>query len=553
MPEQKTCRQCQSPFTIDDRDRAFYAKMQVPEPTLCPECRLQRRLAWRMEWTLYMRKSDLSGCDMLSIFPPDSPYTVYHHEDWYGSKWNLDFGRDFDFSRSFFEQMNELLHATPLLGHVVVNLQNCEYVNQTGWSKNCYFTIEADHNEDTLYGYRVFFNKNCMDCLEVWRCERCYECTDCEDCFFLYFSQLCKQCRNSSFLFDCRGCSDCFGCTGLRKKQYCMFNEQLTKEEYESRMLSFDFYNPDHTRLANARFEQLKMKHPRKNFTGELNDNVSGNYINQCKDCLDCFGMTSSRDCRFCDLSRDCKDCMDFFAFGDNVERVYEVELAGSNIHNIRFCVDCWEGSFDLSYCIQCCLSSGHCFGCVGLKKQEYCILNKQYSKDEYEKLVPKIIEYMKATGEWGEFFPMHLAPYAYNETTAQEYYPLTEEEILAKELRFQKHLPFTNGKETISHEHIPWNIEEVPDSICNEVLACEATGRNYRITKQELLMYRAMKLPIPRIHFYERHRRRSALRNPHKHWKRECMKCQKEIETSYQPSRPEIVYCEECYLKEVY
>src|SRR3989338_1430745 len=191
MSEKKSCRQCHSSFPIDDRDKTFYAKMQVPERTLCPECRLQRRLAWRMEWTLYSRKSDLSGCDMLSIFPSETPYTVYHHEDWYGSKWNaLDYGRDFDFSRPFFQQMDELLHATPLLGHVVMNLQNCEYVNQTGWSKNCYFTIEADHNEDTLYGYRVFFNKNCMDCLEVWRCERCYECTDCEDCFFLYFSQL---------------------------------------------------------------------------------------------------------------------------------------------------------------------------------------------------------------------------------------------------------------------------------------------------------------------------------------------------------------------------
>jgi len=31
----------------------------------------------------------------------------------------------------------------------------------------------------------------------------------------------------------------------------------------------------------------------------------------------------------------------------------------------------------------------------------KYCILNKQYSKEEYEELVPKIIEHMQKTGEW--------------------------------------------------------------------------------------------------------------------------------------------------------
>ena len=36
-----------------------------------------------------------------------------------------------------------------------------------------------------------------------------------------------------------------------------------------------------------------------------------------------------------------------------------------------------------------------HCFGCVGFKHKQYCILNKQYTKEEYEKLVQKIIKQM--------------------------------------------------------------------------------------------------------------------------------------------------------------
>ena len=83
-----------------------------------------------------------------------------------------------------------------------------------------------------------------------------------------------------------------------------------------------------------------------------------------------------------------------------------------------------------------------NCFGCVGLKNKSYCIFNKQYSKQEYNELVPKIIEHMKhphpqplshrerVAEERGEFFPARYSPYAYNETNAYDYFPLSREEI---------------------------------------------------------------------------------------------------------------------------
>ncbi len=68
---------------------------------------------------------------------------------------------------------------------------------------------------------------------------------------------------------------------------------------------------------------------------------------------------------------------------------------------------------------------SSNCFLCVNLENKKYCILNKQYSKEEYEVLVPQIIEHMQKTGEWGEFFPVCLSPFGYNETVAQEHFKL--------------------------------------------------------------------------------------------------------------------------------
>ena len=83
----------------------------------------------------------------------------------------------------------------------------------------------------------------------------------------------------------------------------------------------------------------------------------------------------------------------------------------------------------EILYSMYCAQNVSHLFGCVGLRNKQYCVLNKQYTKDEYEKLVAKIIEQMQQRGEWGQFFHPALSPFGYNETVAQEYYPSTFEQ----------------------------------------------------------------------------------------------------------------------------
>ncbi|MCB9806736.1 hypothetical protein H6768_02390 [Candidatus Peribacteria bacterium] len=39
----------------------------------------------------------------------------------------------------------------------------------------------------------------------------------------------------------------------------------------------------------------------------------------------------------------------------------------------------------------------------------------------------------MQSTGEWGEFFPLTLSPFGYNETVAQDYFPISEKEAQKK------------------------------------------------------------------------------------------------------------------------
>jgi hypothetical protein len=57
------------------------------------------------------------------------------------------------------------------------------------------------------------------------------------------------------------------------------------------------------------------------------------------------------------------------------------------------------------------------------------CIFNTPYSVAEYSSLKQKMIDHMKSTGEWGQFFPGSFAPNPYDESWSSFYFPLSESE----------------------------------------------------------------------------------------------------------------------------
>ena len=211
-----------------------------------------------------------------------------------------------------------------------------------------------------------------------------------------------------------------------------------------------------------------------------------------------------------------------------------------------------WTAS-ELNYC-QHCFYSSYLFGCISLKRNKYCILNKQYNKEEYEQLVPKIIEHMKQTGEWGEFFPVAISPFAYNETVAQDYFPLSETEAIERGWRWKniQEPDFSDVKKKIAAEKLPENIADIPDDILEWAIVCAESGRLFKVQKGELVFYRKMRLPIPNFHPDVRHSKRMSLRNPRYLRSRNCQKCNVEIRTTYSPHQPEVVYCEQCYLQAI-
>ena len=162
---------------------------------------------------------------------------------------------------------------------------------------------------------------------------------------------------------------------------------------------------------------------------------------------------------------------------------------------------------------------------------------------------------------KYGEFFPVESSPFAYNETLAQEYFPLTKEQIIKQGYRWYDK-PKPEYKPTVKAKALPDNIKDVDNSILKEVIecqtgtvpdSCQGSGA-FRIIPSELKFYKKMNLPLPRFCPDCRHQERIKQRNPLKLWKRKCMNkpCPNTFQTTYAPDRKEIVYCEKCYLKEI-
>jgi len=261
---------------------------------------------------------------------------------------------------------------------------------------------------------------------------------------------------------------------------------------------------------------------------------------------------------------------------GDKSEFLYEgVDFGHSGARNFFGVLN--HDSMDTIYTYMC-YSSKNLFGCIGIRKGEYCILNKQYMKEDYEKLVPKIIEHMNTmpyidakgrTYKYGEFFPPEFSPFAYNETIGEEYYPIKKEEALKYGFKWRER-ENRNYNIEIQAENLPDHIKDTNDSITGKVIGClhkgecsEQCTEAFKILPEELKFYQRMNLPLPRLCPNCRHYQRLKKRNPLKLWHRSCMcdkenhahkgNCEVQFETSYAPDRPEIVYCEKCYQAEVY
>ena len=577
IAETKNCQNCKQAFTIEPEDFEFYEKMKVPPPTWCSRCRAQRRAVFRNERNFFRQKCGLCAKDAISVYSPGAQFPVYCQECYWSDKWDpLAFGIEYDQSKSFLDQFRELSRHAPRPALINKGSINSHYTHLCANNKDCYMLIESSNNENVLHGYWMQRSRDCVDNAYGTNVELCYETLACFDSYRLRYALTCFNCSDSWFLKNCVDCQDCFACVNIKHKKYCFFNKQLSKEEYEKAIREYrlETYKGIERALTDA--IAFYKKYPHRYAEIINSPGSTGNYMTNSKNCTSCYYAYLAEDSKYsAHILEDIKDVYDVDTAGLHAELLYEDLNTALSVSRITFSNRCWTGS-EIAYSehLDDCTS---CFGCIGLRQKSYCILNKQYSKEEYSK---RVLEIMSSMKEYGEFFPQEFSPFAYNDTIAQEYFPLERGDAAKRGYQWRDAVD-RDVRPTINARDLPKTAVETDESILKEILGCEHDGtcndnctKGFRIAPEELAFYKKMSLPLPRRCPNCRHVRRVQQLNAFKLWHRKCTcagsksenslytnavehfhkgeHCPNEFETSYAPDRPEIVYCEQCYQAEV-
>jgi hypothetical protein len=564
--EIKNCQNCKKDFVIETEDFNFYEKMKVPAPTFCPRCRMLRRMSFGNISKFYKKPCEKCKKLTICIYAPDRSDRMYCNECWWAEDWDgTEYGMDYDPERSFFEQLIELRKKSIFvaLESLYPSLVNTKYTNNSSYQKNCFMTIYADYDEHCAYTTLTNRTKDSLDCYRLRESQLCYECTGVFKCYNCKWSEELESCVDCSFCQSCYGCSNCVGCVNLSKSSYKIFNEQYSREEYFEKIKELKMDTYEGQQEMKRKSEEFWLKAPKREYHGNsLNKDVTGEYVYESKNTHDSYLVTSAEDCRYVQYLSipDTKDCYDYTGWGDGSSLLYECYIVGQGAYNNKFCSECWPEASDIEYSYYC-MGSKDCFGCVNLKRKKYCILNKQYTKEEYFKLKEKIISDMKNNPwknkaghvySYGEFLPPELSPYGYNETMSYEYDKISKNEAEKSGYNwYDVMIPEYNVSR--QSDSLPGTYLDTPKNITNEVIQCSTCERAYNINIIEMELLESFNQPVPHSCPNCRYVRRFNRTNKPDLYYRNCAKCNTNIYTPYSPDRPEIVYCEKCYQNEVY
>lgn len=302
---------------------------------------------------------------------------------------------------NFYDEYKKLLLSKPVSDVNGKSLENCAYCDYIYRSKNIYLSSYVTDSEDCFYSEYLLKARDCIDCTYVTGSELCYECTDCSGLYNCSYLENCHNCSATDFCLDCNNCIDCFGCFGLKHQQFRIFNKPYSEEIYREKVAQLK-RNPPSKIIDVLRPEFDKL--PRLSaWLYKAGGKSVGDYIYNSNNCHKCFNVSNCSNCAYVsdfldsgNASGDSFDC----DFCNKMESCYDCH-ACENCTNSNFLEHC-IGVSDSEY-MRFCYNCSNCFGCVYLQNKEFCILNRQFSRDEYILAVKKIKTELKEAKTYGQ------------------------------------------------------------------------------------------------------------------------------------------------------
>ncbi len=509
------CKQCGENFEISKEDEKYFSVHGISVPHYCRLCSWQRKLAWQNEYQVYKRKCDATGKTMISVYKDGTSFPVYEKEYWSSDKWELP-KMTYDKSRPFFEQYWELFEKVPRPSTNRVGAENSEYAHLIFDSKSCYLSFQVFQSERLIGCYRAIRLKDCANCFFCIESELLCECTNVSKGYNLKFCENCEDCSDSAFLYDCKGCRNCFMCSNLRNKLYHFKNKKFSKEEYEKKIAQYDLSMTEGQKRAKREFEASRDKFIVKASHTISCENCFGDYLVGCKNCQEIYFSDGCQDSKY--ILRGTEDITSYdCVVGGKTELCYNIVQPGwcYKCALMQNCNHCNE-----VYLSESCDDCNQCIGCISLKRGKNCILNKQYSEGQYRELKEHIFGELKKENSFEEIFDMAKSPFVYEETIADLYFP----RVLSKN-----------------------------EAVSSSGDQCAYCSRQLSFTEAEKKFYEKMGLALPDDCFYCRILRLARPYSVVRMSKANCSNCGKEIFVGKNAKISGKLYCEECYLKEIY
>jgi len=489
-----TCRVTGDEFEISALEHELRKKFGADdhEPDTAPWVRFRELGAFWQHWHLHRRTCDRSGRTIIATFGPDCPYPVWHRDEWLQHADPP--GADFDPDRDVFPQMWEFFQKSALPHNTGTGNENCEYADDCWYSKNVYLSHSIFEVEDLRYCYRTIASRDCQFCAFTFESELCVDLVACHRCFNLRYAVDCRNCRDSAFLYDCRGCSDCLFCHNLRNKKFCFGNQQLTETAYRKKAVEWDLASRRVYDRARGFFEKMMRTTAwHRAVHVDHSEDCTGNFLDRNRTCENCYFCSDTEDSvNFVRGGITVRNLLDIVGAGDHCELLYCSVNPMDHCYQVRWCVQPTQCKFCdyCAYCFQC----EHCFGCCGLVGKKFHIFNRPYSEEAYRSLIKKFEQKMRATGEWGKFFPGYFAPMPYAESFSQMYWPLDRSRQEEFGFRVRGELPARDASAQ-SAAAIPDRAEA---SAGEQVFWDAAAGRPFKILASDVAFCQKMQVPLP-------------------------------------------------------
>jgi len=427
-------------------------------------------------------------------------------------------GRAYNSASSLFDQIKDLRKEIGVLSpHLAWSTENALYSDAIWDAKNVYLSYQSwGDSSNILYSFYVKINShNVVNSVMVRdNSEIIFQSAWIIKSYKVFYSKYIVSSDNVWFSDNLISCSECLFCDNLTNQKFCIYNKQLSQTDYlqeKNRILSqkqfFQVWNQ-------------KISHSGHNV---WSSDVEGSFVVNAQSvtsAIKAYQVKNGHNIIFfgwAEPDTNIVDCCvwwspittdNYGCFGTG---------GGSNVYMSAYSYR----SSNQYYCMFC-ESCNYCLWCIGLKNQKFCILNKQYTKEERFELANKIFEQMDKDWTLWQFFPGSMNPFYFNDTIAyliddtftkeevtKEWYLRRDEEIKvdvpvwAEVIGTEDFGTYQWFEPTKDGSGTQWEWKIDPE-ILKKVIK-DDKGNYYKIVPMELEFLQKHGLPLPEIHWLER------------------------------------------------